>query len=398
VTAVTPAAFRYPLTGAITSRTGSVDLLGDVLDELALTRCLAVLTPSAARDRELVARLQERAGGRLEIFAGVRAHTPYEVVLAAARAAEAAGADGVVSVGGGTAIDTARLAGLCVAEGLRNPEQLHALRVVVGPAGPVFPLHAAHALPHVAVPTTLSSAEFSDGGAATCPWTARKELFAGPALACRAVLVDPALACATPADAWAMTGLRAIDHAVETLLSPRSSPQTDELSCQAIAHLRAALPAALAAPRDPEARARGQLGSWLSYFGVSAGTLGLSHAIGHQLGSRLGLAHGLASCVALPSVVRLVGPRAEGRARLVAHAFGADGGDAPDDEMPERAAAAIEALILSLGLPLRLSEADMATADAGELADAVLCDFLAGGAPGGPPTRLELIGLLESIA
>ncbi len=397
MTAGAPVAFRYPLTGAIWSQAGSAELLGDVLDELGLTRCLAVMTPSAAADSSLVARLQASAGGRLAVFGDVRPHTPYDVVLAAARAAREAGADGVVSVGGGTAIDTARLAALCAAEGVTTIQQLHALRVRLGPAGPEFPTAASQALPHVAIPTTLSSAEFSDGGAATCPWSGRKELFAGPALACRAVLVDPALACATPSRAWVVTGVRALDHAVETILSPRSSPPVDELSRSAIVHLREALPGALTAPGDRDVRARGQLGSWLSYFGVAAGTLGLSHAIGHQLGSRLGLGHGLASCIALPDVMRYVAPRAGGKARLIAQAFDVDEPSASDDEVAERAAAAVDALIRRLGLPRRLGEAGFGSLDTGELADAVLGDFLAGGAPGGAPPREELVVLLESL-
>jgi alcohol dehydrogenase class IV len=397
VTGGAPVAFRYPLTGAIWSGAGTVDLLGDVLDELGLTRCLAVSTPSVAGDSALVARLQASADGRLAVFRDVRPHTPYDVVLAAARAARELGADGVVSIGGGTAIDTARLAALCVGEGVTTTEELHALRVQVGPSGPEFPAAFARALLHVAIPTTLSSAEFSDGGAATCPWSGRKELFAGPALACRAVLVDPVLACATPAAAWVVTGVRALDHAVETILSPRSSPPIDELSRSAIVHLREALPRALAAPDDPGVRARGQLGSWLSYFGVAAGSLGLSHAIGHQLGSHLGLAHGLASCIALPDVMRYVAPHARDKARLVGQAFDIDEPGASDGEVAEAAAAAVDALIRRLGLPRRLGEAGFASPDSGELADAVLGDFLAGGAPGGPPPRTELVALLESL-
>jgi len=392
-----PVAFRYPATGAIWSGPGSAELLSSVLDDLGLTRPLAVLTPSVAADGALVARLEASAGGRLAVFGDVRRHAPYDAVLAAARAARDAGADGVVSVGGGTAIDTARLAALCVGEDVTTPEQLHALRVRVGPSGPEFPTASARALPHVAIPTTLSAAEFSDGGAATCPQSGRKELFAGTALACRAVLVDPALACSTPAAAWVVTGVRALDHAVETILSPRSSPPVDELSRSALVHLREALPAALAAPGDQGVRARGQLGSWLSYFGVAAGTLGLSHAIGHQLGSRLGLGHGLASCIALPDVMRYVAPRAGGRARLIAQAFDVDEPGASDAEVAERAAAAVDALIRRLGLPRRLGEAGFAAPDAGELADAVLGDFLAGGAPGGAPPRDELVALLESL-
>jgi maleylacetate reductase len=381
-------AFRYPATGTIRSGSGSVDGLGDALDELGATRCLAVVAPSAARDTELVARLDAAADGRLHVvFDAVLPHAPYDTVLAAAAAGRSAGVNAVVSLGGGSAIDTARLAALCLAEGVSGADELHQLRVRLGPGGPEFPAATASALPHVAVPTTLSAAEFSDGGAATCPWTGRKELFAGRALACGGVLVDAALATRTPAKIWVTTGVRALDHAVETLLSPLSAPLTNEASRAAIALLRDCLPASLDTPGDEAVRARGQVAAWLSYLGVANGTLGLSHAIGHQLGSSLGIAHGIASCLTLPDVVRFVAPRTPQGSERLAEALGTND-----------PAAAIAELVRRLGLPRRLRELGVEQLDTGGLADAVLGDFLVHGTPGGPPARAELVTLLETIA
>jgi alcohol dehydrogenase class IV len=395
--APTASLFRYPSTGGVRFGAGASDQLGRALDELGITQALAVLTPSVARDGATVDRLQAAAGSRLTVFAAVQPHTPYESVLSAAHAARAVRADGLVSVGGGSAIDTARLAALCVGEGVDTVEALHELRVQATPDGPRFPTVSAQSLPHVALPTTLSAAEFSDGGAATCPWTGRKELFVGPSLACQMVLADPALACATPARTWVMTGMRALDHAVETLLSPRASALTDELSCAAIVHLRRSLPAALANPEDEAVRAEGQLGAWLSYFGVGNGTLGLSHAIGHQLGAQLGIAHGLASCIALPDVVQFLGPLAPGKVRSVAGAFAVDKPGMDDPALATAVASALDELIRELGLPRRLAEIKTVPVDLDRLADAVLADFLVHGTPGGPPSRQDLISLLASL-
>ena len=379
--------FRYPATGSIRSGGGCVDQLGDALDEIGATACLAVVTPSALRDTALPARLTAAAGGRLRVvFDAVLPHTPYDTVLAAAAAGSRAGVDAVVSVGGGSAIDTARLAALCLGEGVVGAEELHELRVTIGPAGPEFPAASARALSHVAVPTTLSAAEYSDGGAATCPGTSRKELFAGRALACDGVLVDAALATRTPEEIWVTTGMRALDHAVETILSPLSSPLTDETSRAAIVLLRDCLPAALDAPGDESVRARGQVAAWLSYLGVANGTLGLSHAIGHQLGGSLGVAHGTASCIALPDVIRFVAPFAPEKIEELAAALGTDD-----------PAAVVDGLVRRLGLPRRLHEIGIDHVDAAGLADAVLDDFLVQGTPGGPPGRADLVRLLESL-
>lgn len=374
-------AFRYPATGALHWGAGGVDRLGEILAGLGLDRCLAVLTPALAGD---ATRFERASGGRIAgTFAGVEPHTPYDAVLAAAAAARAIGATAVVSVGGGSAIDTARIAALCVGANAMTADELHALRAHDG----LLPALQAPALPHVAVPTTLSAAEHSGGGAATSPATRRKELFVGDALACRAVVLDPRLATATPVDVWTMTGMRAVDHAVETLLSPSATPISDEASTAAIRILRRALPAALAAPDDEQVRADGQLAACLSYLGVANGTLGLSHAIGHQLGGALGVAHGAASSIALPDVVRYLAPRVPDRARLVAGALEAD--DAADG---------LEQLVGALGLPRRLGTVGISVLDPETLADAVLEDVLAAGTPGGVPERDELVALLAGLA
>lgn len=382
--------FRYPATGAIWSGPKSLERLGEALDAVGATSCLAVVTSSLAGDKAFMRRLRAASGERIAtLFSDVQRHAPYATVLAAAGAGKAAGVDAVVSVGGGSAIDTARLAAVSVERGLGPGDEhaFHELRVQTGADGPIFPLAAAAPLPHVAVPTTLSAAEFSDGGAATCPWTGRKEVFAGRALACGAVIADSELAVRTPARTWAMTGMRALDHAVETILSPRSSRPTDELAARAIALLRECLPAALAEPDNTAAREHGQLASWLSYFGVPAGTLGLSHAIGHQLGGSLGIAHGLASCITLPDVLALVLPRAGDKADVLARAFGA-----------AEPIGTVDEFIRELGFPRRLSELGIDDLDTSALADAILGDVLILGTPGGPPDRGELVALLETLA
>ncbi len=381
--------FRYPGVGVVRSGAGCVEALTEAIEEVGARRCLAVLTPSVAADVDLRARLDRAAGGRIGVFFdGVRPHTPYGSVLDAAEVGRAAGVDGVVSVGGGAAIDTGRLAALCLARNVVTAQQLHALRTRTGPDGPTPPAAPLAALPQVVVPTTLSAAEFSDGGAATCPWTGRKELFAGPALASGAVLLDAEVAVRTPAPIWSLTGVRALDHAVETLLSPRSSPVTSQLALSAVVELRSALPAALADPDDVAARAAGQLAAWRSYFGVASGTLGLSHAIGHQLGARLGIAHAHASCVSLPEVIWFVAPHAAAGVQAVAAAFDADG---------DGAAAAVDEFIRALGQPRRLRELGVPAIDADALAEDVLGDVLAHGTPGGVPDRAALAGLLRSL-
>ena len=379
---------------------GSISCLAEVLDVCGATRALLIITPSGGRDASLISRLTELSGQRIvAVFDAVEPHTPYRVALAAADAARSARADCVISLGGGSTIDTARLVSLCVGENISTEAQLYEFRAQRSEQGPIFPAATARTLPHIAIPTTLSSAEFGDGGALTNPTTGNKDLFAGPPMAATAVILDSELAAATPAGAWVMTGMRTLDHAIETVLSDRSSLFSDSLSCAAITTLVGVLPATLANPTDVELRRDAQLASWQSYFGVSNGTLGLSHAIGHQLGARLGLAHGLSSCVTLPKVVKFLAPRTGEKMRLILRACGIDDSGIATDDLGDTLAEFLTALISGLGLPLTLTEAGKAIddSDVSAIVEGIFLDFLVDGIPGGIPSREEMTDLVTSV-
>jgi len=141
----------------------------------------------------------------------------------------------------------------------------------------------------------------------------------------------------------AVDRVRAIDHAVEDLCSSSSKPFSDGASFHALRLLGRGLPAVKADPRNLEARLDCQLGSWMSMIGSNAGvTKGASHGIGHVLGGTAGVPHGYTSCVMLPHVLRFNYPVTVERQQLVSEALGQPG---------ERAADALAALIVELGLP-----------------------------------------------
>lgn len=393
--------FRYPNVGAMWSGPGSMSRLGEVLDVSGARRALLILTPSAGRDAALVSRLAEWSGQRIvAIFDAVEPHTPYGVALAAAQVAREADADCVVSLGGGSTIDTARLVSLCVGENISTEDALYEYRAQRSERGPIFPAAAAHTIPHIAIPTTLSSAEFGDGGALKNPTTGNKDLFAGPPMAAAAVILDSDAAVATPAAAWVMTGMRTLDHAIETVVSDQSSLFSDSLSCAAITTLVRVLPATLMNPTDSALRGDAQLASWQSYFGVSNGTLGLSHAIGHQLGARLGLAHGLSSCVTLPTVARFLAPRTGEKIRPILRACGIDDSEISTENLGIALAEFLTTFISGLGFPLTLGEAGivMGKSDVAAIVDGIFEDFLVDGIPGGIPSRTEMTNLVASLA
>jgi alcohol dehydrogenase class IV len=170
----------------------------------------------------------------------------------------------------------------------------------------------------------------------------------------------------TPAWLWLSSGVRAVDHAVETFLSIDANDYTDGTALQALRVLGAALPAVKADPPDLEARLRCMIGAWLSMVGIVSGTrLGASHAIGHILGGSANVPHGHTSCVMLPWVLEFNAPANGERQREVAAAMGQPG---------KPAAKVLDAFIRDLGMPRTLREVGIEAADLPRLAENCMLD------------------------
>jgi alcohol dehydrogenase len=234
--------------------------------------------------------------------------------------AEAAGADMLVSLGGGSAIDTAKAVA-------------HAVNAARG-----------RPLPHIAIPTTLSAAEFTHSAGVTGA-DGIKRAVSGDYLVPREVFLDPHYTLATPAELWLSSGIKALDHAIESMLGHRHHPVTDTLAMEAVHRLFRALPASAEDNTSLAPRADAQIAAWMSLFSPATSRGGLSHALGHQLGAR-GVPHGVTSCITLPVVLRFVTPETEERQAEIAASLGTN--LALSD--------AVASLIASLGLPARLRD------------------------------------------
>jgi len=176
----------------------------------------------------------------------------------------------------------------------------------------------------------------------------------GEALIPTAVFYDAELSLHTPLDLWLSTGIRAVDHAVETLLAPGSHPLSDTLALDALRRLHASLLATRADPSDLAARTESQLGAWFSFTLPGPAASGLSHTLGKRIGSRHGIPHGVSSCLLLPHVMRYLASRTAPAQARIAEALGVDTTYAPD---------AIRDLIEQLGLPQHLSAYGLSESD-----------------------------------
>ncbi|KAH1282886.1 hypothetical protein KXX48_002651 [Aspergillus fumigatus] len=164
-------------------------------------------------------------------------------------------------------------------------------------------------IPIISIPTSLSTGEYSDFAGATDDTTRRKHSFQAPTRGPQLVILDPDLATTTPPSIWLSTGIRAVDHCVETLCATTGKSETTD--AHAMHALELLVPGLLRCRHDPaghdrDARLqcqRGAVNAMATLTGGSSVELGASHGIGHQLGP-LGVGHGETSCILLPAVCK----------------------------------------------------------------------------------------------
>ncbi len=334
--------------------------LGAELESRAAKRVVFVTNSSLAAPGRLGDSVRAALGTALVgELTGIAAHSPRSDVIRLAAALRAHDADLVVALGGGSVCDAVKAATLCLANDIEREQDIDAL-------APGREMRAP-ALPWIAVPTTLSAGEFTAFAGVTDERVPRKEVLYQPGMAPPVVVLDAAMTTATPPRLWFGTGIRAVDHAVETYCSINVTPMAEALALHALSLLPRALARVAAAPDDLAARLDCQIGAWLSVQGVAAGVdLGASHGIGHVLGGTAGMPHGETSCVMLPHVLRYNHPVNGARQAALAAAMG-------DTATP--LAEQVAALVASLGLPGRLRDAEVPKALLPTIAEESLLDL-----------------------
>jgi maleylacetate reductase len=203
-------------------------------------------------------------------------------------------------------IDAAKLMLLCLWRGFSQTSDLEPFyQVPVIDLGHKITRDGNAPIRMIAVPTTLSGAEFTSQAGVTDTAKAFKQSYIHPLFAPRVVVLDPQATRETPPWLLHTTGIRAVDHCVETHCSTRAMPLSDALSAKALAMLTAGLPRLKAEPADMDNRLDLQMAVWLSIFGFMSGVpMGASHGISRVLGGTFGVPHGRTSCITLPAVLR----------------------------------------------------------------------------------------------
>ena len=336
---------RFPRQDQVTYGRPAAEVVKELAASLGASRLMITTTASLA-DNLAAAMAADLGGLCVGVFSAIGAHSPREGVIAGAAEARRLDADLLVALGGGSAIDATKLMQLCLWAGLTKVEDLDPYRAGRG-SDRVKVAEIPAGVRMLAVPTTLSAAEFTPFAGVTDMARHVKEGYGHPLLAPRAVILDPAMTLSTPPMLWFSTGLKAVDHAVEQLCNPTRAPYADALAEDGLRRLTRGLAATKADLADLDARLDCQFGMWLAMSGVGSGRgMGPSHAIGHTLGGGYGVPHGVTSCIALPAVLKWSEDAAPDRQALISQLMGARGLPAAD---------AVKRLATGLGLPTSLA-------------------------------------------
>lgn len=284
--------------------------------------------------RQLEALLGDHHAGT---FSEIRQHSPLEDVdrAVAAILSQEDGVDTILSLGGGSPIDTAKVISLRVKETRGN------------------------FLTHLTVPTTLSAAECTSGGGYTKP-DGVKIGFRKPEMGVSAIFYDSEYTRYTPTNLWLSTGMRAMDHAIECMYHPYSTEVPwKALSQWAVRELFECLPQARDYhPQDDNVTTRLMLAAYAS-SGLKGenlpGGMGLSHSLGYALGSPYNIPHGFTSCMTLGKVIQLKAHESPVNASQISRLIGATGGNPTGDdlkdalEVGDRVLALVQSLKLDFG-------------------------------------------------
>lgn len=353
------ASLIFDYTGLQRVRLGgrTAEALSAELKDYPNARVFAMVSGTLSRQTALPDDLKQALGDRLAgVFDTMGAHTPRTDVLTALAQARASNADILLAVGGGSMIDACKVIQFCLNAGINSEAELlrHA-QFSDGSRGDLCGtepgLQRRQPVWQIAVPTTLSAAEFSNNAGVTDTAKGAKEGYKAPGLAPRQIIYDPWLTLHTPSWLWLSTAIRALDHAIEGYCSADAHAYVQGHYLHAMRLFAESLPAMKVDPADLGARTRNQQATWLAGCGLGRISHGASHGIGYILGAMCGVPHGHTSCVMLPAVLRWNEVATGSRQRDIAQAMGAGSGNTADF---------IRRWLQDLELPVRLRDVGVA--------------------------------------
>lgn len=317
-----------------------------------------------------VTNLLDAAGLAYEIYSNIKPNPTIENVQTGVEAFKKSGADYIIAIGGGSSIDTAKAIGIII----NNPE----FADVVSLEGVAPTKHAA--VPTIAVPTTAgTAAEVTINYVITDPARERKFVCVDPNDMPIIAVVDPDMMSSMPAGLTAATGMDALTHAIEGLITNAAWEMSDMFHIKAIELIAKHLRGAVA--NTAEGREGMALAQYVAGMGFSNVGLGIVHSMAHPLGALYDTPHGVANAILLPTIMRYNADYTGDKYLKIAQAFNVPGCENMSQaEYREAAINAVIQLSKDVGIPQDL-KAIVKEQDLDFLAKSAFADVCTGGNP-----------------
>ncbi len=363
---------------------GAINDIGPEVDGLNKKRAV-IITDEGLAATGIIDRIKELLGKRcVGIFSEVKPDTGVYIIDRGVKYAKGLDADILISVGGGSSIDTAKAMAILLTEGGRL-EDYQGWQILKRPL-----------IPHIAVPTTAGT-----GSEVTYVAVVKehdrgiKLVFGDNHLIPNTAILDPELTINLPPDITASTGMDALSHAIESMHSLQRQPMTDGLALQAIRMIFNYLSVCVENGKDIAARGQMQIAATMAGIAFSNAQLGIVHAMAHAVGARFGVPHGVANAILLPYGMEYNMDICGDEYAMIAEAAGIDIHKKTKREAAEMAVFAVKRLTEEIGLPTRLRDVNVTKDGFAACAENAMADPSIVYNPRTPSGTEDILKLLE---
>jgi alcohol dehydrogenase len=322
--------------------------IGELIPEIEEMGCSKafLVTDKGIVEAGLAERVEKALGSKLVgTFDGCIQDSGLHIINEAAEVARGTGADVLVSVGGGSTIDTAKGMAVLLKEG-GQIQDYSGMQVLSRPQ-----------TPHIVIPTTAGTGSEVTYALVVKDWEKNQKLiFADTFMTPDIGILDPTMTAGMPPQLTATTGMDALTHAVEAIHALQAEPISDGMALHAIRLIFEYLPRCVENGDDLFARGQQQIAATMGGIAFGNAQIGLVHAMAHTVGGLFKVPHGLANSVLLPHVMMYNLDECPDRYALVAQGMGLDTNGMSDEEAGAAAADAVWELTKKMGVPQQLRD------------------------------------------
>jgi alcohol dehydrogenase len=334
------------------------------VENLKCKKALIVTDRDLAKNTEIPEKIKKVLGNLcVGIFSDVEPDSGIHIVNQGGKLGKELGADCIVSVGGGSAIDTAKGIAILLKEGGKLQDYA-GFQVLTRPQ-----------TPHIVIPTTAGTgSEVTYVAVIKDHEEGRKLLFGDYNILPNVAILDPRMTEGLPPILTAATGMDAMCHAIEALHSLQREPIADGMALHAIRLIKESLPKAVENGKNMLVRGKMLIAANMAGIAFSNAQLGMVHALAHSVGARFKVHHGLANSILLPACLRYNADACGDEYLDVLSALGVNTESIGSDEAGDIAANNLIEFTKKLGLPQRLRDVGVPEEGLKECSELALSD------------------------